>query len=151
MDVWQKQALIITASIIIGLLIVLSGLTNRMHDFTADSLKSSSFVEKYAKEKTDLIVESLAYTIEIILAAIILLTPITAVSGIWYMRIAYELIIGVNKGKNIFIISPFLNYVMAFLCLLLFFYSLYLQYNFSVKLTKPLPKKMPKDELARFI
>ena len=150
MDIRQKQALIITASIILGLLIVLSGLTNIMHDFTTNLIKSSALVEKYAKDKTSLIAESLSYTLEIIIAALILLSPVSAVSGIWYLRIAYELSFGVNKDVNIFIISPFLNYVMAFLCLLLFFYSLYLQYNWSVKLINPEPKK-PKDRLARFI
>lgn len=150
MDNWQKQSLIITASIILGLIIVLSGLTNIIHDFTANSLKSIPFIEKYAKENTDLIAESLAYTLEIIIAALILLSPVSAVSGIWYMRIAYELSFGINKNVNIFIISPILNYVMAFLCVLLFFYSLYLQYNWSVKLTKPMPK-LPKDKVDRFI
>lgn len=150
MDNWQKQILIMTGAFIIGLVFVLSGITNSMHDFIARGIKEHAWIEQYAKEKTDLIAESIAYTIEIIMAGIMLLSPICVLSGMWYMLIAYELVIGKNAGLNIFIISPYLNYVMAFLCVLLFFYSLYLQYNWSVKLTKPMPK-LPKDEVDRFI
>ena len=150
MEIRQKQILIMTGAFIIGLVFVLSGITNSMHDFIARGIKENVWIEQYAKEKTSLIAESIAYTIEIIMAGIMLLSPICVLSGMWYMLIAYELVIGKNAGLNIFIISPYLNYVMAFLCLLLFFYSLYLQYNWSVKIANPEPKK-PKDELSRFI
>ena len=150
MEIRQKQILIMTGAFLIGLVFVLSGITNSMHDFIARGIKENAWIEQYAKEKTSLIAESIAYTIEIIMAGIMLLSPICVLSGMWYMLIAYELVIGKNAGLNIFIISPYLNYVMAFLCLLLFFYSLYLQYNWSVKLTKPMPK-LPKDKVDRFI
>jgi hypothetical protein len=41
--------------------------------------------------------------------------------------------------------------MMAVLALIMFGYGLYLQHNWVVKYTTPLPEKAPDDELSRLI
>ncbi len=149
MEIFEKQILIFVVSIILGIALVFSGIPDKIHAFTLQSLKP--FFERYNKEKAGNLSESMGYTLEILLASLILITPICGISSIWFLKIAYDLLLGKNAGVNVFVLHPFFNVIVAILCIILFGYALFSQYQWTIKLTQPRPKTTKDKDLARLI
>jgi hypothetical protein len=145
----EKQILIITGAIFLGFILVISGITQLIHDISIQAFRPS--VSKYAKERTDSIMESIGFTIEIIFAVILMFTPIRGTAGVWFLSIAYKLTLGDYRSFNVFIVHHKLNYVMAVLCLILGLYSFYSQQKWAQNYINPPPKEEIKDEFAKFI
>jgi len=145
----HKQIIIMLLTITIGVAIAFSGITETIHNFLINGV--APILDEISPEKGKDLYDTVAYSAQFILLAIILVSPISAISGFWLLRIGYDLSFGINAGKNIFIISPALNKIMAFLCLILFVYSLYSQHKWSIKLTSPIPASVDDKSLAKFI
>jgi hypothetical protein len=149
MEVFEKQLLIMAGSAALGLILVFSGITTLLHEFAVDTTRP--FMERYARENASSLEHSVGYTFELLLAVLLMLTPLSAAGGVWLFKIAFELTLGKSAAVNAFVVSQSLNWVMALFCIALFFYSIYEQYNWSIKLTQPLPKKLDNKDLSRLI
>ncbi len=148
MEDFEKQISIFAISFLIGLALVLTGVTEGIH-YNVKELTQPMFVN-YNEEKAPLVAESIAYGIEISIAALLMFTPLSAMSSAWFFKIAYDLVVGKGAGTNVFVIDPVLNYVMAIICITLLVYSLYNQYSWTVKLIQP-GTKATDDELEKLI
>jgi hypothetical protein len=149
MQIFEKQIVVISLTVFLGLVIVFSGFTELVHDFTISAIEP--LLTKVSGDKAAMVLESLSYTIQFGLAILILLTPFSLTGGMWFLKIAFELVLGKNANSNVFVFSLFLNKVVAVLCLSLFVYSIYQQYKWTIKLTQPLPFKKNDKDLARLI
>jgi hypothetical protein len=149
MDVFKRQVLIMIFAITLGIGFALSGLTDKIHNYSAQNLLPIFKNEK--NNNAEKLAESLGYFVELIFASIFLLTPICGISGIWFLKIAYELSLGKNSMVNVFLIHPLCNIIMALLCFILFFYCLFSQYKWAIRLTEPKQKITKDKDLTRFI
>ena len=71
----DKQILTVLGSIVLGLILVFSGFTDLIHDFSISALKP--LYSKYAKDNTEAISESVGYSVEIFIAIIMMLTTVS--------------------------------------------------------------------------
>jgi hypothetical protein len=149
MDAFGKQVLIIVFSVLVGVALVVSGVTGIIHDYSSQYLKQ--VIDKENSEETEKLTESLGYSVELILASLLLVSPLCGISGVWFAKIAYELLVGNNAHVNVFILHPFLNVVFALMCLVLFGYCMYSQYQWAVRLTQPRLKTTNDKDLTRLI
>jgi len=144
MDVLAKRIIVTILALLSGLFIVFFGVSDSVHNISIDVL--NSLYPNSAK-----LSETIGYTVEMLACVALMITPLAASAGLWFFKIAYDLTSGRSAGVNIFLISPFLNIVMALLFIVLGCYSLYLQYRWAVILSKQLPRKVDDKELARLI
>ena len=73
-------------------------------------------------------------------------SPLSISGGIWFLKLSYELPLGRTANVNVFLISPFLNKLMAVLCIILFIYSIYSQINWSLRFNVKTPEKDKKEK-----
>ena len=149
MDVFTKQMLMYGSILLIGAIYVFTGAAEAVHNGFADALEP--MVANYAGERAATVSHSIAYGLQFLAAAVLLITPMSALGGTWYLYLGYTLTLGFNGEISIFLISVFLNKVVAVLCLVLFIYSLYLQYQWVEKLSVPLPYGSKDKDLSRLI
>lgn len=147
MDSFYKQIIMYVIAVAVGLTLLFTGLFDRFFTFLIN------FIEPAFSDmaKGEQLIYIVAYIIEILIPVLLMLTPLSAVAGIWFFKIAYDLTFGMHRDVNVFALNSVLNVLIAFMCILVAFYCFYIQYNWSKKLSSPIQKKYDEKEISRLI
>ena len=141
------QTIIMGAAIAAGILFVFSGMPGQFY-FTVYGFCESLLSNVHNGEQ---VLAGLSYTIILVAAISIVISPLSTFGGMWFLKMAFDLSFGMHRDVNVFVFSKHLNLLFAVLCIVMFIYCLNRQLFWIKRFTEPQTEKLKHDDVSRFI
>ncbi|MBN1502337.1 hypothetical protein JW930_02235 [Candidatus Woesearchaeota archaeon] len=149
MEEVARKALMYAVFFIVGLLLVISGLPEFVHEQSFELTRAvlSSVQLAYVRD----LKPTIGFIGQLIMASILLLLPGCVIGGLWFGKLGYEILFGYLKATALFALPLFVNKVIALLCLALCIYGFYEQYKIINKIPVFMAPKQEDKEMLKFI
>lgn len=94
---------------------------------------------------------SIGFVYEIIIAIILVLSPICLLGGVWFMKLAYQFLLGIAAEHNVFGFPLSIRALFTIVCMIVFVYTLIKQFYWIDRFYEKDKRIKEKMDLTKFI